>query len=136
MRTIPTRGMPPRGSIQDRIACEILIRERRRSVTEHVYLARILSSGINLPEKLFQLWTTMLTMEVFQESYQPEVVKEKEQALKLIQENVTQKHGHQVRMFKKLHSITTSDDDMRVATPAELEEFRRRMRRSHLRSPK
>lgn len=77
----------------------------------------------------------MLTMEVFQESYQPEVVKEKEQALKLIQENVTQKHGHQVRMFKKLHSITTSDDDMRVATPAELEEFRRRMRRSHLRSP-
>jgi len=76
----------------------------------------------------------MLTMEVFQESYQPEVVKEKQQALKLIQENVTQKQAHQVRMFKKLHSITTSDDDMRVATPAELEEFRRKMRRSHLRS--
>ena len=74
----------------------------------------------------------MLTMEVFQESYQPEVVKEKEQALKLIQENVTQKQEHQVRMFKKLHSITTSDDDLRVATPAELEEFRRKLRRNHL----
>jgi polyphosphate kinase len=74
-------------------------------------------------------------MEVFQESYQPEVVKEKEQALKLIQENVTQKHAHQVRMFKKLHTLTASDDDLRIATPAELEEFRRKMRRSHLRTP-
>lgn len=76
----------------------------------------------------------MLTMEVFQESYQPDVVKEKEQALKLIQENVTQKQAHQVRMFKKLHSITTTDDGLRVATPEELEEFKRKLRRNHLRT--
>jgi tRNA A-37 threonylcarbamoyl transferase component Bud32 len=124
--------MPARGSLQDRIACEILLRERRRSVTESVYLARILSAGINLPEKLFQMWTSLLTMEVFQESYQPEVVKEKVQALKLIRENVTQTQEHQVRMFRKLHSITTSQDDLRPASPEQIEEFRRKLRRSHL----
>lgn len=132
MRTLPLRGMPPRGSIQDRIACEMLLRDRRRNVTENVYLARILSAGLNLNEKLFQLWTTILTMEVFQESYQPEVVKEKEYALKLIQDNVTQRSEGQVRVFKKLHKLTALDDDLKPATPAEYEAFQRRLRKMRL----
>lgn len=126
--------MPTRGSIQDRIACEMLIRERRRSITENVYLARITSAGLNIPDKLFQLWTTILSMEVFQESYQPEVVKEKQYALKLIQENVTQRSEGQVRMFQKLHKLTARDNDMRPATPEELESFKRKLRQRHLRT--
>jgi len=132
VQVLPLRGMPPRGSIQDRIACEMLLRTRRRAVTENVYLARILSAGLNLNEKLFQLWTTILTMEVFQESYQPEVVQEKEYALKLIQENVTQRGEGQVRVFKKLHKLTVLEDDLKPATPAEYEAFQRRLRKMRL----
>jgi hypothetical protein len=110
----------------------MVLRERRRSVVEQVYLARILSSSLRIPEKLLQLWTTMLSMEVFQESYSPEVVKEKEHALKLIQENVTQRNDAQVRMFKKLHKLTANEHDLRPATPKEIEEFRRKLRRRHL----
>ena len=97
--------MPARGSIQDRIVCEMLIRERRRAISESVYLARIISSGLNLNEKVFDLWTRLLSMEVFQESYQPEVVQEKQYALKLIQENVTNRGTTQVRMFQKLNKL-------------------------------
>ena len=126
--------MPSRGSIQDRIACEMMLRERRRSVTEDVYLARIISAGLNIPDKLFQLWTTILTMEVFQESYQPEVVKEKQYALKLIQENVTQRSEGQVRMFQKLHKLTAREDDLRPATPEEVELVKRKLRKRHLKA--
>jgi len=124
--------MPARGSIQDRIACEVMIRERRRAITEHVYLARVISSGLNISDRLFQMWTHMLSMEVFQESYQPEVVKEKEYALKLIQENVTQKTEHNTRMFRKLQSLTARDPDLRKPTPEEVEEFQRKLRRRFL----
>lgn len=124
--------MPARGSIQDRIACEVAIRERRRAITEHVYLARVISSGLNISDRLFQMWTHMLSMEVFQESYQPEVVKEKEYALKLIQENVTQKTEHNTRMFRKLQSLTARDTDLRKPTPEEIEEFQRKLRRRFL----
>lgn len=132
LNTLAFRGMPKAGSIQDRIACEMVLRQRRRSVVENVYLGRILSATIQLPEKLFQMWTTMLSMEVFQESYQPEVVKEKETALKLIQENVTQRSETQKRMFRKLQKLTATEDSMRPATEAEVEEFRRKIRRQYL----
>lgn len=132
VRTLPLRGMPVRGSIQDRIACEMLIRERRRSITENVYLARILSAGLNLNEKLFQLWTSILSMEVFQESYQPEVVQEKAYALKLIQDSTTNRTTTQVRMFQKLNKLTARDEDLRPATPEELEAFKRRLRKQRL----
>lgn len=132
VRTLPLRGMPVRGSIQDRIACEMLIRERRRSITESVYSARILSAGLNINEKLFQLWTSILSMEVFQESYQPEVVQEKEHALKLIQDGTTARTTTQVRMFQKLNKLTARDVDMRPATPEELEAFKRRLRKRRL----
>lgn len=124
--------MPVRGSIQDRIACEMLIRERRRSITESVYLARILSAGLNLNEKLFQLWTSILSMEVFQESYQPEVVQEKAHALKLMQDGTTNRTTTQVRMFQKLNRLTARDEDLRPATPEELEAFKRRLRKQRL----
>jgi hypothetical protein len=131
---LPSKGMPARGSIQDRIASEVLIRERRRGVVESVYLAKVISAGLRIPEKLFQLWTHMLSMEVFQESYQPEVVKEKEHALKLIQENVTQKTAANVRMFKKLQSLTVKDADLRKPTPEQVEEFQRKLRRRYLKT--
>ncbi len=134
VRTIPTRGMPTRGSIQDRIACEMLIRDRRRTVTEHVYLARITAAGLNLPQEIFQLATSLLSMEVFQESYQPEVVKEKEYALKLIQDNVTQRHEGQVRMFNKLHKLTARESDLRPATADELEAFKRKIRQRYVKN--
>lgn len=107
-------------------------RDRQRHVSEQVYLAKIISAGLNIPEKLFQLWTTLLSLEVFQESYVPEVAKDKENALKLIQDNVTQRHETQVRMFRKLQKLTAREMDMKPATPKELEEFRRRIRQHHL----
>jgi hypothetical protein len=75
-----------------------------------------------------------MQMEVFQESYAPEVVKEKEQALKLIEDNVTKRQSAEVRMFKKLQKLTARETDMRPASPNDREEFRRKVRKHHMRT--
>jgi len=128
MRTLASRGMPTGGSIQDRVACEMVRRERHRSIAEHSYLGRILASSLNLPEKIFSLWTHMLSLEVTQENYAPATFKDKQSALSKIDEaRSQQKEGH-VSMFKKLRNLTVPDADFRNATPEEVEMAKRKLR--------
>jgi hypothetical protein len=112
MRTIPGDGLPPRGSVQDRIACEMLIRERRREVQSQIYLARIQAAGLQIPEKIFRLWTTLYAMEVTHENYARE------------------------RSFQRLEALTADDADLRPLSAAEVEEFRRKLRRRHIQTIK
>lgn len=136
MRTLPFQGVPPRGSLRDLVAQEMLIRERRKNVSEHVYLGRIIAAGMQLPESLFQMWTSLFAMEVHHENYSPGTVKEKEFALNTLREHVEQHTKGRVDMFKKLNRLNISEDEMRPVTPAEREIFRRRLRRRHLRERK
>jgi hypothetical protein len=136
MRELPSRGAPPRGSIQDFICCEMLQRERRRQVHGQVYLARIFSSGLHIAPKIFELWTTLYMMEVTHESYSPEVIEDKEKALKTLGENEKVQHDQRVRMFQRLEQLTATVDDGRPVSPEELEEFKRRLRKRHLKTRK
>jgi hypothetical protein len=132
VRSIPTRGIPPRGSVQDRIACEMLAREQRRAVHGNVYLGRLLSLNMSIPPKLFDLWTTLYMMEVTHESYSPAAVKDKEQALKEIADREGQTQQQRVSLFSKLDALTATDEGMRPASPEEMEAVKRKLRRRHL----
>lgn len=124
--------MPARGSLQDRVICEVLTREKRRHISENVYLGRILAAGMQLPEQVFQLWTALLTMEVSQENYFPGTSEAKKVALRALTEGVKEHSDKRVHMFKKLHKLTVGEDDLRPASPEEKEAFRRKLRRRHL----
>jgi len=108
------------------------MRERRKNISEHVYLGRIIAAGMQLPEPLFQLWTSLFAMEVHQENYSPGSVKAKEFALDALKENVEQQTEGRVRMFEKLNRLNMSEADMQPITHAEREIFRRKLRRRHL----
>ena len=132
MRTLPFRGVPPRGSMQDRITQEMLLRERRRNVSEQVYLGRIIAAGMQMPESLFQLWTSLFAMEVHQENYLPDVAKDKVLALQTLRQNSEQKTKGRIRMFEKLNRLNMSEADMLPITPQERELFLRKLRRRHI----
>lgn len=133
MRTLPFRGVPPRGSLQDLVVQEMLVRERRKTVSGQVYLGRIIAAGMKLPEPLFQLWTSLYGMEVHQENYTPGTVEAKEYALRTLKEGKDKQIHGRVRMFDKLNRLNMSEDDMRPITAEERERFKRRLRQRHLR---
>jgi len=132
MRTLPVRGVPPRGSIQDMVAQEMLVRERRKNVSEQVYLGRIIAAGMQLPEPMFQLWTSLFALEVHQESYTPGTVKEKKLALRTLTKHVEQNTKGRIKMFEKLNRLNMTETDMQPITPAEREIFLRKLRARHL----
>lgn len=136
LRGVAVRGMPARGSIQDRIACEMLFRERQRALASHTYLGRIFASGLNLPEKLLQFWTTLLALEIGQENYEPNIIKEKEKALMFLEQAKKDQTKDHTSMFHKLQKLTVHDDKPRPATPEDLERFKRHLRKAALRNSK
>jgi hypothetical protein len=112
----------------------MLIRERRRQVQGQVYLGRIMAASLNLPEKLFSLWTTLYSMEVFQSNYSPEVVQDKEDALKAIDQALNKDVVERTSLLTKLEKLTATDEDLRPASEQELEEAKRRLRRRFVRT--
>ena len=133
MRTMASRGMPARGSMQDRIALEMLRRERRRALMEQTYIGRIIASSMNLPEKLYQLWTSLLSLEIHQDNYAPTVVKDKELALQILSDTRKQQAQGQQQQMSRLSKLTADDRDMRPATMEDIERVKRRLRASRLR---
>ncbi len=132
MRVLPSRGMPAAGSVQDLIAVEMVLRERRRALTEHSYIGRILASSLNLPEKLFQLWTSLLSLEVFQENYTPDAVNSKKATLDRISKVKEERATGNQRMFNRLHKLTAEDADLTPATPEDIERLKRKLRKKRL----
>lgn len=130
MRVLPHRGMPPRGSFEDRVAQEMLLRERRRAVATEVYQAQLVAAGLRINEGLFEMWTLLYIDEISQENYQPGVNKEKRRMLDVF--------SNQRRVEKKLIERTDSYSihntrDMQPYSKAELEVIRDKMRRKVLR---
>lgn len=127
-------GMPARGSIRDRIASEMLYRERRSKVTGLSYIGRLLSTTLNLPEATFRLWTTLLNLEITQENYSPETVEEKKKAIEILDQNKSEDKNKNVRVFEKLRKLTVDEDDLRPASPEEIELLKRKLRKRHVRT--
>ena len=91
-----------------------------------------MAAGLQLPEKLFSLWTTLYSMEVSHANYSPEVVKDKEMAIKSISKTDTQDAARRASIMKRLEKLTVTDENNRPVTKEEREEAERRLRRRHL----
>lgn len=136
MRTLPTRGLPPRGSAQDLIATEMIRRERTLKVAEHSYTASILKLGLNIPDKIFQIWTDLLAAEVFQDSYSPHMIRAQQKALEGFSSKKRQEETNRRQIFNKLAKLEVKSDALRTATPQEREEFKLKLRRLRMQTQK
>lgn len=101
---------------------------------QNVYLGKLLSVGTGIPEALFTSWTALLALEINHDNYKPNIVKQKKDAIDWLALNAQETERNRVQSLQKLDKLTVSDDIGRAATPEELAEFKRQMRRRHLKS--
>ena len=103
-----TRGitLPPLGSIEDRVLREILFRERRERVAHVEAFAKMIGRLFNLDaEKAFGGIVAEYTAEVFQESYDAEVLKKKIEAIRGAQKRLREKRQHDESMIDRLNKM-------------------------------
>ena len=136
MRTLPTRGLPPRGSAQDLVAIEMVRRERTLKVAEHEYTARILQLGFNIPAKSFDVWTNILAMEVFQESYSPHTIRAQQKALASFDGKKRQETKERGQIFDRLAKLEVKSEALRIATPQEREALKMKLRKLRMQDQK
>lgn len=127
--------MPPRGSIQDRVAQEMVLRQRRQEMAKFAYLGRLTSLSLGLPEKLYGLWTELLALEVFQDNYSPRVTEAKKQILSLFEnmnKNIATAPQDRVNIAK-VESLEVGNDQFKPSTAEEREEALRKIKLAKLR---
>ena len=130
--TIKYKGLPPRGSLQDRIACEMVLRTRKQKISEHAYLGRILAAGMQLPEAQYQFLTQLLSMEINHDNYSPSTSALKTQILGMITEEKTGEARQRNSMVSALERLEVKEEDLRPLTPAEVESYKRQLRKAKL----
>ncbi len=128
LSTIASFGVPPRGSIQDRIACEMLFRMRRRKLSEVAYLGRIMSAATMLPESQYRFLTQLLSLEIFQENYSPSIIDFKHDLITQLHSQRTDDRAAKDRMVKAAQRLEFNETTLRPPTDRELEEYKRRLR--------
>lgn len=89
MRIFPHRGMPARGSFQERILQEMLLREQRKEIVVATYHGHLLAAGLGIRPELFSLWTDTLCDEISHNNYTAETIARKKRALALFAERHT-----------------------------------------------
>lgn len=126
MRVLAQRGIPPRGSFQDGIAQEMLIRERRQTIAATVYHAQLIAAGLNLPPPILDAWTMLYIDEVTHDNYQPKVVRQKRSMLAAFDKKKVEERARVARVED--YTVNTRED-LRPYTPGELEKIRAKLRR-------
>lgn len=125
MRVMPHRGMPPRESFQDRVAQEMLLRERRCAIATNVYLAQVTAAGYSLHPDLFSLFTLQYRDEVSHANYRPEVIKIKRKQLDAYEKRKRLESEHIKRI--DTYSIK-SQKDLMPYTKEELQNIKQTLR--------
>lgn len=125
MRVLPQRGMPPRESFQDRIAQEMLVRERRCVIATNRYLAQCITAGYALKPDVFSFWTLQYADEVSHANYRPEIMKIKRRQLDEFEKKKRYRADHIERV--KSYALTSAKD-MLPYSKAELEEIKSKAR--------
>ncbi len=110
MRVMPTRGMPPRESFQDRVAQEMILRERRCDIATNMYLAQTIAAGYSLNPEVFTLFTLQYRDEVTHANYRPEIIKMKRKQLDFFEKRKRFEANHVKRV--ETYSIKTQKDLM------------------------
>jgi hypothetical protein len=91
-----------------------------------------MASGMLLPERMFKLWTSLFSLEIYQENYTAETIQAKQDALQILEERTKTQTKSRVRMFRKLQRLEVTDEGLRPITPKEIELYKRKLRRRHL----
>lgn len=86
MRIFPHRGMPARGSFQERVLQEMLLREQRCRIAVESYHGHLLAAGLGISKELFSLWTDNLTDEITHNNYDAATIERKRRALRIFEE--------------------------------------------------
>lgn len=125
MRVMPVRGMPPRESFQDRVAQEMILRERRCAIATNTYLAQTVAAGYSLHPEVFMLFTQQYRDEVTHANYRPEVIQMKRKQLDFFEKRKRFEASHVKRV--ETYSIKTQKD-LLPYSKEEIAELKQKMR--------
>jgi hypothetical protein len=91
-----------------------------------------MSAAMVLPESQYRFLTQLLSLEIFQENYTPGVTDFKHNLINQLHSQRVGAHSDRDRMLKATQKLEFTEAGMRPATPAELEEYKRRLRKIQL----
>lgn len=129
LRVFPHRGMPARGSFQERILQEMLLREQRQKIVVETYHGHLLAAGLGVRPELFMLWTENLIDEITQNNYVPSTIERKRAALKIFAD----RHQAPKKGLQRAHQYTIkSQKDLEDYSEAELAVRRDKIRKRTL----
>jgi hypothetical protein len=89
LRIFPHRGMPARGSFQERVLQEMLLREQRKQIAIETYRGHLLAAGLGVRFELFQLLTENMVDEITHNNYVDATIERKKKALVVFAERHT-----------------------------------------------
>jgi hypothetical protein len=116
-------ALPPPGSVEDRVLRETLFRERRERVAQVEVFAKIIARITNTDAgKAFGSIVAEYEAEVFQETYDAEVLKRKIEVIREAQKRLRTKRLHDEKMINRLDRMGEYYDreyglDLRPKTP-------------------
>jgi hypothetical protein len=91
------------GSIEDRVQREMVFRERQEKVAHVSALGRMVARVFNVDaEKAFGAIISDYASEVFQETYDADLLREKIAAIRSAQERVRNRRLHDLKMISRL----------------------------------
>lgn len=125
MRIFPHRGMPARGSFQERILQEMLLREQRKQIAIETYHGHLLAAGLAIKPELFGLWTENLIDEITHSNYAAATIARKKKALSYF----TERNEAPRRGLMRAHNYTVKNAaDMMPYTKDEIAAIRDKVR--------
>lgn len=115
LRIFPHRGMPARGSFQERILQEMLLREQREKIAIETYRGNLLAAGLGVRFELFQLLTENLVDEITHNNYVDATIDRKRKSLEIFAERHTiptkgLARAHQYTI-KSQHDLTSYSEE-------------------------
>jgi hypothetical protein len=98
--------LAPYGSIEDRVMREMVFRERQERVSHVDAIAKMIARVFNVDAgKAFGGIVAEYAAEVFQETYDPEVLKRKVDRRRAAQAEIVAKREHDERLIERLNRM-------------------------------
>lgn len=125
LRIFPHRGMPARGSFQERILQEMLLRDQRKQIAIETYRGQMLAAGLGVRPELFALYTENLIDEITHNNYVEATIERKKKSLQIFAE----RHSMPKKGLQRAHQYTIKSQlDLQGYSAAELAEKRDKIR--------
>lgn len=121
----PHRGMPARGSFQERILQEMLLRKQRKEIAIETYRGELLAAGLGVNPASFHLLTENMVDEITHNNYVDATIERKRKTLQIFAE----RRSLPKKGLQRAHQYTIKSQlDLQGYTEAELAEKRDKIR--------